>query len=318
MYLSVRFGRAAIVLLSLMGALDPARAAVAAPRPPATPILAAITAVGAGGALGPTLLWQLDVGAPPLRLQRQPAGGAVIDALARSADGRRIAYVVDGQELWDMDADGQHARLLYSVANSAFLRLSGPRFTPDGGGIGFTAGCCGNFSIYRIDVGGTGLRRLQSGGVRFLQDWAPDGTHMLYTLDGKLWTADPRGGHPTPIGNDAADAGSFSDARYSPDNTHIVASLLPAQGTSEAEGRVLVLMHDNGEYLTILTGDLHYDASAATWSADGKRLAFIVASGTIGTQGRLHDLWAMRFNGRQKTNLTRNAPGDVTAAIWGR
>jgi Tol biopolymer transport system component len=200
----------------------------------------------------------------------------------------------------------------------AYLRISGPRFTPDGRTIGFTAGCCGNFSIYRIGVDGTGLRRLQSGGVRFLQDWAPDGSHMLYTLNGLLWTAEPSGGHQTPIGNDAASAGSFFDARYSPDNTHIVASLLPAQGATEASGRVIALMHDNGEYLTILTGDLHYDAAEPTWSADGKRVAFVVASGHFGLQGRLHDVWVMRFNGRQKTNLTHGLLGDVTAVIWDR
>ncbi|HWE62682.1 MAG TPA: hypothetical protein VHB98_13290, partial [Chloroflexota bacterium] len=141
---------------------------------------------------------------------------------------------------------------------------------------------------------------------------------LLFTLDGKLWTADPHGGHETPIGNDAATAGTFFDARYSPDNTHIAASLLPAQGVSEASGRVIALMHDDGEYLTILTGHLRDDAAAPTWSPDGKRIAFIVASGKIGLQGRLHDVWVMRFNGRQQSNSTHGTLGDVTAAIWGR
>lgn len=309
--------RGVLALLVLVGLTGRAHGTPATPTAPA-PILAAASAVVQGGAPGPNGLWQLDLGVQPLKVDVRAGDGATVSALARSRDGRAIAYIAGGLSLWAMDADGQHNRLLYRVPSPAYLRISGPRFTPDGRTIGFTLGCCGNFSIYRIKSDGTGLRRLQSGGVRFLQDWAPDGTHMLFTLNGKLWTADPLGGHPTPIGNDAAEAGSFFDARYSPDNTHIAASLLPAQGASEASGRVIILMHDNGEYLTILTADLHYDATAPTWSADGKHIAFLVASGSIGAQGRLHDLWVMRFNGRQQTNLTRGALGDVTAAIWGR
>ena len=141
---------------------------------------------------------------------------------------------------------------------------------------------------------------------------------MLFSLDGKLWVADPHGDHAQPLGGDAPDAGSFFDARYSPDGTHITASLLPAQGMSESSTRVIVLMHPDGRYLTILTGDLPYDTSHPTWSPDGKRIAFVVASGALGLQGRLHDLWVMGYNGRQKANITHGMLGDVEAAIWGR
>ena len=81
---------------------------------------------------------------------------------------------------------------------------------------------------------------------------------------------------------------------------------------------MIVLMHDDGRYLTVLTPTIAADCTHPTWSPDGKRIAFVVASGPIGPAGRLHDIWVMRYNGQQATNLTHGILGDVSFAAWSR
>jgi Tol biopolymer transport system component len=297
----------ALLFMPLCSAAHPAQ------QSPALPI-----AVAASSMQGHSAIWRLNVQSPsrPSIVVRAPSS-KVVDQPVWSPDGAHLVYVIDARTLWQAQADGSAARVLYALPDDSFERISGPRYTPDGKTLGFTVGCCGNFSIFRIGADGSGLRRISSGGVRIFQDWAPDGTHMLFTIDGKLWTADPFGRRPTPIGNDVIGSGSFFDARYSPDDTHITASLLPASA-GEGSGRVIVLMHDDGRYLTVLTPAIAADCTHPTWSPDGKRIAFVVASGPIGPTGRLHDIWIMRYDGRQMTNLTHGILGDVSFAAWSR
>jgi Tol biopolymer transport system component len=266
---------------------------------------------------GRSALWRTDLLGHGLRLATRIGANTLSDPV-RSPDGRRIAYVVDGQSLWQMQADGSGAQQLYSMPAGAFGRISAPRYSPDGRTLGFTTGCCANFTIFSVGTDGQGLRRLLSGGVRFFQDWSPDGKSIIFTLDGALWMADARGGHARAIGGDAPDAGSFFDVRYSPDGSHLVASLRPVPGAEEAAGRVIVLLHPDGRYLTVLTGDLPYDAAGPTWSPDGKRIVFVAATGALGPLGREHDLWIMRYNGAGRRNLTHGQFGDVEAAAWAR
>jgi Tol biopolymer transport system component len=262
-------------------------------------------------------LW---LAAPPNRPTRLPGAGqgGAVTGLTRSPAGSHIAYVLNGTKLLQAAADGSHAMVLYALSADSFGQIAAPRYTPDGKSIGFSAGAGTNFTTYEIAVDGTHLHKLFGGGVRLLQDWSPDGKHLLFTLNGALWTADPSGGHAQPLGGDAPDAGGFSDARYSPDGSHITAALRPAQGVEEAAGQIIVLLHPDGQYLTTLTGHLGYDAAHPTWSPDGKQIAFLVASGALGSLGRLHDLWVMGFNGSNSRNLSRGTAGDVSAAAWAR
>jgi Tol biopolymer transport system component len=249
-------------------------------------------------------------------LARAGADGLTEPAL--SPDGKHIAYIVDGQALWQVNADGSHARQLYALPISSTWLMTGPRFAPDSDSITFTAGCCADFSIFSIAGNGTHMRKLfVSGGPRVFQDWSPDGKHFLYTLNGALWLGNARSGRATPLGGDATAAGSFRSARYSPDGTHIVAALTPAEGTEAATSEI-VLMHTDGRYLTVLTGDLSDEAGSPSWSPDGKSIAFLVASGAFGALGRQHDLWIMHYNGTRKRNVTRGKLGDVVTAGWAR
>lgn len=305
--------RAVALLLVLLAPC----AAQAAGQPAPLPIM--LAAAPSTWNLGPvhSALWWASA---PNHLVRVPGitESGTVTALTRSPDGRHIAYVLDGRTLWQADAAGTHPRLLYALPADQFGQIGAPRYTPDGKALGFSAGCCANFITYRFDLDGTRPRKLFGGGLRLLQDWSPDGKHILFTQDGALWVADAGGAHAYPLGGDAPDAGSFADARYSPDGSHIVASLRPAQGVEEAAGSVIALLHPDGQYLTLLTSNLGLAASQPTWSPDGKQLAFLVASGALGPLGRLHDLWIMRFDGRDLRNLSRGAAGDISAIAWKR
>jgi Tol biopolymer transport system component len=307
---------AAICLASLTVAITPGSRAGAANNAGSTLVLVTSTAATLTTG-GQSVLWRAtSLGAATKLLTRAGANG--LSDAALSPDGRHIAFVEDGQVLWRMDSDGTDAKQLYMLSLASYGRLSGPRYTPDGKTITFTTGCCANFTVYSINADGSYLRILLKGGsLRIFQDWSPDGKHILYTQNGALWTADAHGNHAHPLDGDAPDAGSFLAARYSPDGTHIVAALRPAQG-SEAAAAAIVLMHADGQYLTLLTANLTYDVGTPTWSPDGKQIAFVVSSGAEGALGRNHDLWLMRFNGADKKNVTRGRLGDVVEAGWAR
>jgi Tol biopolymer transport system component len=266
---------------------------------------------------GQSALWRATpLGAATKLLSRSGANG--LSDATLSPDGRHIAFVEDGQALWQMDSDGTHVRRLYELSLATYSRLSGPRYSPDGRTITFTTGCCASFTVYSINSDGSYLRiLLKGGGLRIFQDWSPNGVHILYTQNGALWVADGHAAHAHPLGGDAPAAGSFLLARYSPDGTHIVAAMHPAQG-SEAAATQIVLMHADGQYLTPLTGNLAYDVGTPSWSPDGKQIAFVVSSGAESALGRNHDLWIMRFNGANKKNVTHGSLGDIVEAGWAR
>jgi Tol biopolymer transport system component len=265
---------------------------------------------------GQSTLWRAtQTGAATRLLSR--AGASGLSAPAISPDGKHVAYVVDGIALWQMDIDGTHARELYSLSATGFERIIGPRYGPNSLSISFTAGCCGRFTVYEISTDSKHLHQILAGGLRIFQDWAPPGTHLLFTMSGALWTADARGANNRPLGGDAPDAGTFSDASYSPDSTHIVSDLIPAVGQEAAAG-VIVLLHSDGQYLSFLTNNLPYEVGTPSWSPDGKTIAFTAASGVEGALGRNRDLWMMRYDGAQKRNITRGRLGNVVDVAWAR
>jgi Tol biopolymer transport system component len=263
---------------------------------------------------GQSALWRVTPTGNATRLLVR-AGASGLSAPVLSPDGTHVTYVVDGRALWQMESNGSHARQLYATGSGLIM---GPRYSRDASTIAFTAGCCGNLGIFGIDSNGAHVHTLlPGGGLRVFQDWSPDRKHMLYTIGGALWEADSRGRQAHPLGGDVPSAGSFRDAHYSPDGTHIVATLHPAQG-SEAATAAIVLLHTDGQYLTFLTKDLSFDVGSPSWSPDGKRIAFLASSGAFGALGRQHDLWIMRYDGTQKRNMTHGKLGDVTEAGWAR
>jgi Tol biopolymer transport system component len=246
------------------------------------------------------------------------AGPGTLTDPAVAPDGRHIAYLVGGRSLWQMNADGTQARQLFAAPSASLGTLINPRYAPDGSAIAVTMGCCDSYTVYEVGVDGKHTSRLLGDtGAHILLDWSREGTQALYASDGTLWTAGLTGLNARPLGGDAPGAGAFIDAHYSPDGSHIVATLVPAV-SEEAAPHAIVLMHADGRYLTLLTRDLPYDVGAPSWSPDGKSIAFSVGSGAEGPTGRQHDLWIMRYDGSHKQNITRGKIGSVVEVAWSR
>jgi Tol biopolymer transport system component len=217
-----------------------------------------------------------------------------------------------------MNADGTQPRQLFAAPSTNPGMLIDPRYAPGGTSIAVTMGCCGSYTVYDIALDGKQTSRLLgNAGAHIFLDWNRAGTAALYTANGTLWTAGLEGRDAQPLGGDAPSAGSFVDAHYSPDGSHIVATLVPAAGEEAAENAI-VLMHADGRYLTFLTRDLPYDVGTPSWSPDGKSIAFSVGSGTEGPVGKQHDLWIMRYDGSHKQNVTRGRLGSVVDVVWAR
>ena len=105
---------------------------------------------------------------PPLRL---------VGAPSLSPDGQTIVFDYAG-DIWRVPAGGGRARPLTSHPADD----SRPLYSPDGKSIAFTSNRDGEFAVYRTNSRGDGTRRLSfhSEGYR-LQDWYPDGEHLLTT-----------------------------------------------------------------------------------------------------------------------------------------
>ena len=120
-----------------------------------------------------------------------PAGAAHV---GWSADGRRLAFDLfppgRSAQLWLMDADGSHMRLL--LDDPGYYDLD-PSFSPDGTNVTFSR-CRMTCAIYRIGSDGTGLRALTNLNPAFLDfqsPYSPDGGTIAFghfTLDGGFAT----------------------------------------------------------------------------------------------------------------------------------
>ncbi|MDQ1520492.1 MAG: TolB protein [Actinomycetota bacterium] len=114
---------------------------------------------------------------------------------AWSPSGRKIAYqstVSGNNEIWTMDADGNHQR---QVTNEPAFEHLDPSWSPDGHEIafercdkpfGFIASC----DIDIVNVDGSGLHRVVGGHRFHVQPaFSPDGHHLVFASDRRGFTA---------------------------------------------------------------------------------------------------------------------------------
>jgi Tol biopolymer transport system component len=170
-----------------------------------------------------------------------------------SLDGKHIAFVSErtgGPEIWICDADGSHPVQLTSLRTSMF----GPRWSPDGGTIGFTV--LGQKShIFVVSATGGTPRRLMAESTEDeeLPYWSRDGRWLYFASNrsgrSELWRVPSEGGQAVQVTRHGADV-----AEESPDGKFIYynkgwpleTSLwrMPAMGGEEVE--VLDSVHTNG------------------------------------------------------------------------
>ncbi|MHA1813820.1 MAG: TolB family protein [Candidatus Thorarchaeota archaeon] len=196
-----------------------------------------------------------------------------------------------------------------------------PWFSPDGRYVYFSSNRDGrSLSLWRISSeGGGGLTKITSSEA---DDYRPcissDGEVIVYESlpslspflaagnEPQIWTVQPDGKLPTQLREGEC-------PRISPDGNWIV-----FVRTARESGRKQIwLMGVDGSSETQLTNNSDYDAIDPQWSPDGNWIAFASDEGLDSRGKHNFDIWIMKSDGTQKTQLTTNGSRD-DSPCWDR
>ncbi len=150
-----------------------------------------------------------------------------------------------------------------------------PAWRPDSRALVFESTLPGVYSIYSINIDGTGLRRLTPDSANNEQaHWSPDGRRIVFSSDRAghldLYLMDPDGSNVVRLTTTAG--GGYYQASFSPDGRLIAFQGRP--DNHETRDRVYVIAPD-GSGLRQLT-DSTFGAEGPRWSADGRTITFLM------------------------------------------
>lgn len=220
-----------------------------------------------------------------------------------------VAFTEPGGGMYRIEVDGTGERRLTPVG----LFASGPSWSPDGRAILFDGGeFGGEGELYVMDDDGNGLRRLTKtfeGECAYA--WSGDGSEVFFArthgegfdlyvvrADG----SDERRLTQTPL--------TVLPIEWSPDRDRLLAyrELEDADDDPVPFGNAEIFLVDSdGANLRNLTRHDAWDGDA-TWSPDGKRIAF------TSDRSGIDDLFLMKDDGSGVRQLTRDV--DVTSPAW--
>ena len=198
-----------------------------------------------------------------LRLTLRPNGPALGDVYVANSDGSNVIKIAraDGQSDVDVEWSLDGARL-------AFTRY----FTDD------------TSDVFTVRADGSDLIRLTNNPDRHAASphWSPDGTKLLFGSYG------PGGAAAETINSDGSGRmtlytlppGAFfygDGERWSPDGT----KLLFGYCTFETQGQSFCVVNRDGTGLHCIGNDVEYN-SAAEWSPDSQRIAFMTLRNQVG------------------------------------
>jgi TolB protein len=261
------------------------------------------------------------------RLRKLTNEEGIIDVSpAWSPDGRRIAFTstrsmppgYQGEprfysELYVMDADGSHVR---QITFSEGLTDFQPAWSPDGRRIVVARGpgttpppgyLTAPTDLWIIDLVSGRERQLTDSAETWegFAHWSPDGRRIAFEGD----LVEPGNNDVYTIGVDGRGLQRLTsgpdfdaDPRYSPDGRFIA-----FDSDRTGNGDVFV-MRTNGTNVRQLTDNPHWDSLPA-YSPDGRFIAFTSerdGAPIPGGPSRTSDIFRMRADGTQQTNLTRS------------
>jgi Tol biopolymer transport system component len=270
---------------------------------------------------GRFVIMSLDVGSGTLReLSITGIPGRFVSDPVWQPGGKEIAFVTRmpagerGGRLWMVAASGGQARPLTDESVRALF----PSFSADGRRLAyFAADPAGKMQVWVQEIASGNVAAPAPIRVTNHVDvtptrirWAPDGSALLYSADGRLWKANLSGGEPKEIPFTAqlsirqrrqtlpqarlpepgqqASARGFTGVALAPDGRHIGMLAL---------GKFWSIPVDGGNPHAI--ADVPFEASSLAWSPDGSEVAW---SAGVAEQ---EDLFA--------TNVATGATRRVTA-----
>ena len=226
----------------------------------------------------------------------RPLTAAVDDALEPvwSPDGSRIAFLGHHDQLFVMNADGTHRRLVTRGAG-LFRAADRPTWSPDGRKLVFAVDFGDVHALYIVNADGTGLRPLHR--ARGTDPaWSPDGRVIAFSADvGGITLMRVADGRLRKLTDGFCD----TFPTWSPDGKRIAYNFTPGPTCLSASSEIHVVASDGGgdRSLTHPPNGL-YDQSAA-WSADGERIVFVRGDFAYG------DLYVAEVDGGVVERLTR-------------
>ena len=184
---------------------------------------------------------------------------------------RKFRSLLPGQqsELTIINADGTDRDVILAVDDAI---IEAPNWHPGGDFLVFNAGG----EIWRINVDGTGLSRIESGTIRDLNNdhvLSPDGRtiYLSNQSDGALYSVPIEGGTPTKVSNDHATPHHYYLHGISPDGTTL--SYVAVEGP-EGKKRVNIFTIPASGGPDTRLSDVSYPNDGPEYSPDGRWIYF--------------------------------------------
>jgi Tol biopolymer transport system component len=217
-----------------------------------------------------------------------------------SPDGRVIAFVNFTGEVRAVDVVTGRTRLLVAARPPA----SEVAWSPDARRLAYshTNPAAGIYEIYMADLSSGRQRRVARGLVE--PSWSPDGARIAAKGGAYVYVLNPDGGRPIRVGRDDYDETPKHPPVWSPDGRR----LLVANGEvyavwANGRGRIRVTRESSRFRLPF--------EDEATWSPDGKRVAYISELRDPGD----NDLYSVSATGGKPRALTNNWAEEY-APVW--
>ena len=222
-----------------------------------------------------------------------------------SPDQTKIAWISVGNKtelmLYDVDTEG-----VTSLVSNVDAEQP-PIWAPESDRIAYVSDEDGDPDIYMVTLEGKRETRLTFSPERELVgDWSPDGEWLVFTEYGKdgLFLRNPNG-----VNRIELTAGPDTDPVWSPKGDRI-AFLRSDDGARD----VYVLRPTNSDNWAddtdeVAVADDEHDEFSVAWSADGRRLAFVV---------RFDDqaeIFSVLVDGSERRRLTQNTEDDLMP-VW--
>ncbi len=211
--------------------------------------------------------------------------------VAPSPDGSRIAFIGGRMpaELWVVDADGSNARKL--TAEKGFSKSAhSPSWSPDSKRIAYVFGDMFEKDVWTVNADGSDAKNLTSSATYVSTPrWSPDGSRIVFAQQDAikedsattfaledLWTIGADGSDKKRI-TETPDR-KETDPRWSPDGSKLLVTGVEVKERKEnaifLDSEEVWVMDADGSGATNLSRNAKGEDHWASWSPDGRRIAF--------------------------------------------